>query len=263
MRSGGMLEELFDFGAGKIRYREDPRRAAQYPLRHLQMPGSPEAGLLARARHMIQQIVHGHDIRTRQKSRHRKKIRDVDQIAVESLQRARGTRDIHGSSGRELAVQPYENLAGADRSPEPCRRADQKIRVFRDRRGPGCERYCGCKCRRQTRSSAGCRWRSSPSAFNHRATQRNPEELRSHLCLRFRAAFGIERKRLAKIQHLLAVPSTAQPRRSRFSSASAIHLPDLAHLGFFHAASGQVPACRCECRSASSEDWYRTEWHSC
>src|ERR1700724_3822594 len=45
----------------------------------------------------------------------------------------------------------------------------------RARAGPGFERHYGCRCLRRTPSSAECRWRSSPKAFNHRGMVRKQQ----------------------------------------------------------------------------------------
>ena len=75
---GRDAEKLFNLGPGKVRNREDSRCTPQHPLSHLQVPGFPESGLLACPRHVVQQVVNGHDVGARQKSRDGKKIGDVD-----------------------------------------------------------------------------------------------------------------------------------------------------------------------------------------
>src|SRR5579871_685804 len=49
------------------------------------MQGAPEAGLLARPRHMLQHVVHGHHVRARQHPGNRKQVGNMHQVAFQTL----------------------------------------------------------------------------------------------------------------------------------------------------------------------------------
>src|SRR5215831_16230374 len=85
--AGWDLEELFDLGAGELRYCENASRSTQHLLRHLHVTCAQDSSLSRRARHMVEHVVDRHDIRTRQQAWHGKKIRDMDQVAIQTLQR--------------------------------------------------------------------------------------------------------------------------------------------------------------------------------
>src|SRR5690242_6228333 len=83
----GNFEELLNFVAREIRYREDPRRAAQNALGKLKIERPPKPAPLARLRHVLQHVMHGHDIGTRQDPWYGKEIGHMDQVAAKLLHR--------------------------------------------------------------------------------------------------------------------------------------------------------------------------------
>src|SRR6202140_3366383 len=80
------VEQLLDFIAREIRYCKNSRRPGQHSFRRLKIERAPESTLLAGTRHMLEHVVDRHHIGTGQRPRQGKKIGDMDEVAIQSLQ---------------------------------------------------------------------------------------------------------------------------------------------------------------------------------
>ena len=84
--AGGNPEQLLDFALGEMRYRKNPCRSIQHPPGQLVVHRAAQAGMSLRARHVLEQIVHGHHIGTRQGPRKPEQVGNVDQIELQPLE---------------------------------------------------------------------------------------------------------------------------------------------------------------------------------
>src|ERR1700681_516668 len=80
------LKQLLYFIPREIRHCKNSRRPGENPFGCLKINRTPEAALLARARHVFEHVVHRHDVWTRQRPWYGKKIGNVYQVAIQPLQ---------------------------------------------------------------------------------------------------------------------------------------------------------------------------------
>src|SRR5215469_13221885 len=59
-------KQLLNFALGEVRNRKDSRSMFEHPARKMKMEHAPQARSVVRAVHVVEQVVHGHDIGARQ-----------------------------------------------------------------------------------------------------------------------------------------------------------------------------------------------------
>ena len=80
----GNRQQLFDFVLGELRHRNHARRLAQHAPRQVKVQAAPQTGSVARSIHVLQQIVHGQNIRTAQPARNPEQVRNVNHVALQA-----------------------------------------------------------------------------------------------------------------------------------------------------------------------------------
>src|ERR1700733_3424837 len=78
-------QKFFNFVSGKLRDCDDTRCAAQHAAGQIKVHAAPQTGGVARSIHVLEQIVHGKDIRATQPARQPEEMRNVHDIAVKAM----------------------------------------------------------------------------------------------------------------------------------------------------------------------------------
>jgi hypothetical protein len=164
-------QQLFDFVLGELRHRDHARRLAQHAPRQIKVQAAPQTGSVARSVHVLQQIVHGQNIRTTEPARNPVQVWNVNHVA---LQPPHNRPEIETPFQRVIAVRPAArrgSSAAALHIPPFVRRSDEEILAVAVQAAPACGPRSGCTCQPRIPSCDGCRWRLSRLEFKHRGTE--------------------------------------------------------------------------------------------
>src|SRR6202795_5106611 len=76
-------QQLFDFVLSKLRHRDHARRLPQHAPRQIKVQAAAQTGSVARSIHVLQEIVHGQNIRATQPARDPEQVRNVNHVALQ------------------------------------------------------------------------------------------------------------------------------------------------------------------------------------